>query len=120
MAPGSTSGSSSLIAGSASSTSRIRPSEALPRCARLATQPIAIIGQISLPRKKLKVTYSPSVSAPRVTSRPPYQSTATKPTPTSPWIAGWKAADQAMSRRLRSTYSSLARAKSASSARSRA
>ena len=87
------------------------PSDARPRCTRLMTQPMAIIGQISLPRKKLKATSSPTVMPPRATRLPPYQSTTTKPTPISTWSSGWKAADQRTSRRLRSTYSRLSPSK---------
>jgi hypothetical protein len=66
----------------------MRTSDAVPRCARLITQPMAIIGQTSLLRKKLKVTNSPTVMVWRMTRVPPYQSTATNPRPMSPWRSG--------------------------------
>jgi hypothetical protein len=94
----------------------MRPSEALPRCARLITQPMAIIGQTSWLRNRLKVTNCPTVMAPRTTSSPPYHSTATNPSPTSAISVGWKAALQRISRTLRATYSWLWRLKSSTAA----
>ncbi len=78
----------------------MRPKEAAARCAMLITQPIEMKGQMSLARKRLKVTNWPTEIPPVTSSRPPYPSTIAEASPMTPWSRGWKAAFQRIRRRL--------------------
>ena len=96
----------------------MRPMAASPRCTSVTAQPSAISGQASIMRYTPNATYSPTLTVPAMTRRPPTASTTTPPSPARSASSGWKAPCALASEMLRSRYSSLSRRNSAVSAAS--
>jgi hypothetical protein len=68
----------------------MRSSDAMPRCARLMTQPTAIIGHTTMPKRRIIEISVPTCNLPAMTSLPPAMSRTMNPSPTMQRIAGKK------------------------------